>query len=70
MEVFEGDLAVLVDVIKLHKLEDAVRAVQVYEVLVLLVGEEVAVDGEEAHIVSLFVGRSWSFGSCEPEFLF
>ena len=58
MEVLGGDLAVLVDIVEAHELEDAMGAVQVDQVLVLIVGHEITIDSQETHLISVLLIQS------------
>lgn len=54
VEILGCDLAILVHVVQLHELEDAVRPIQVDQVLVFVVGHQVTIHCEEAHSVAKF----------------
>ena len=49
VQILRRNLPVFVLVVQLHELHDAMRPVQVYQVLILIISHEVAVHREEAH---------------------
>ena len=50
MQILWLDLPVFVLVVQLHELHDAVRPIQVYQVLILIIGHEIAVHREKSHL--------------------